>query len=285
MTNLIHTPGSIIAGYKLVVALGEGQGGEVWSAVGKDGGVIAMKLFSGSTPVEVAEKEFRRGLALNHPNILTPFSFGTLDGSAFYTMPLCEGRSADNAAGYFPESLAWELILDIGSALAYLHSMDLCHGDVKPSNILRSGKKFLLADFGSCFEASTGQPSGDLSSYLFSAPESVKTGMSDIWSLGATVFNLVMGNQVFNGLGGRSQREDSEIPYMRKSLPELSAFVAQCLSYYPSSRPCAREVISVAEDNMKRLAGMEMTRPLKKAGAAPVIDEFESFWPELMKEA
>ena len=285
MMNVTHLPGSSIAGYKLVTLLGKGQGGEVWSAVGKDGIVIALKLFAAETLPENAKSEYDRGKSLKHPNIVTPLSFDMIDDGAFIAMPLYAGRSVDNAAGHFPEAMAWNLIHDIGSALAYLHSESLCHGDVKPSNILRSGDRFLLADFGSCFEVKTGSPANDLSSYLFSAPERIKTEKSDIWSLGATVFNLVMGSQVLNGLGGRSQREETEIPFMRKSMPELSAFVVECLSFHSTSRPSAKDVQLLAEDNLKRLSGQNRIRPIKKVASITVQDEFESFWPEIMKDA
>ena len=285
MMTVTHMPGCSIAGYKLVTLLGKGQGGEVWSAVGKDGVVIALKLFAPATLHENAKEEYDRGKSLRHPNIVTPLSFGIVNDGAFIVMPLYEGRSVDNAAGHFQETVAWKLIYDIGSALAYLHSESLCHGDVKPSNILRNGDSFLLADFGSCFEVKTGSPANDLSSYLFSAPEETKTERSDIWSLGATVFNLVMGSQVFNGLGGRSQREETVIPFMRKTMPELNAFVVECLSFHPSARPSAKDVLLLAENNLKRLSGQNRIRPIKKAVSISVQDEYESFWPEIMKDA
>lgn len=285
MTIVLHTPGSTVGGYKLVNLLGKGLGGEVWAAVNKGGTVFALKLFSAGTSRNVAEAEYNMGSALGHPNLLTPLSFLNIDGSFAIVSPLCEGRSVDNAAGYFNEVITWKLIFSIGAALAYLHAGNLCHGDVKPSNILRKGNDFMLADFGSCFETKTGHPAGDLSSYLFAAPESIKTGKSDIWSLGATVFNLVMGSLVFNGLGGKAQNKESEIPFMRKSLPELSSFVARCLVFDPSSRPSASQVVSLADENLKRLSGIQKTRPLKIAAAPSVKDAYDSFWPETMKDA
>jgi len=270
--------------YKLVNLLGKGLGGEVWAAVNKEG-VVALKQFSSGTSRDAAEAEYNRGVMLSHPNVLKPLSFLDSDGNYAMTMPLCDGRSADNAAGYFNEEMAWKLISDIGAALTYLHSKELCHGDVKPSNILRKGNSFLLADFGSCFETKTGQPAGDLSSYQYSAPEQTKTNKSDIWSLGATVFNLVMGVPVFNGLGGKAQKNESEIPFMRKSLPELSDFVRCCLAYDPSDRPSAARVVSLAGENLKRLSEEENARPLKTTAEASGEDEYDSFWPEIMTDS
>ncbi|MBO4447102.1 MAG: protein kinase, partial [Bacteroidales bacterium] len=232
-----------IGEYNLLTLLGKGRGGQVWSALDKDGAVVALKIFNAGV---AARPEYDRGRELSHPNILSPLSFSTIGDVSVMAMPMCEGRSVDNAAGYFSEEAAWKLMLDIGSALAYLHSLGSCHGDVKPSNILREGNEFLLADFGAGF-------GGDLSSYVFAAPEPVRTALSDIWSLGASVFNLVMGSQVFNGLGGRAQKKDSDLPFMRKSMPELSGLVMRCLSFDSSVRPFAAEIVRLAEENLKRV--------------------------------
>jgi serine/threonine protein kinase len=284
MMTLIHKTGSILGNYKLINLLGRGQGGELWAAVNKEGVAIALKCFTPDASVITAESEFHRGKTLNHPNILSPLSFEVIEEAAVITMPLCEGRSVDNIIGYCTEAVAWKLILEIGSALTYLHARNLCHGDVKPSNILWTGKAFLLTDFGSCFESGSGRSAGDSSSFLFAAPDNIKTEKSDIWSLGASVFNLVMGSMVFNGLGGKAQRRDSPIPYMRKSMPELSEFVMSCLSYDPSIRPSASEIVSLAEQNIKRIEDVNIMRPLKQNVLISEADEYGSFWPDKMED-
>lgn len=273
------------ATHKLLYLLGKGQGGEVWAAVNEAGTVVAVKLFSPTGPREAAEAEYKRGAALSHPNIITPQEFIGTDAQPAMVIPFCDGRSVDNAAGYFNEVMAWKLLSDIGAALAYLHAANLCHGDVKPSNILRKGRAFLLADFGSCFESQTGHPAGDLSSYQFAAPESTKTEKSDVWSLGAAVFNLVMGIHVFNGLGGKAQQKETEIPFMRKSMPELSALIYRCLAFDASARPSPHEIVSLAEKNLERLSAAGKSRPVKISVKASAKDKYGDFWPETMCDA
>ena len=112
-----------------------------------------------------------------------------------------------------------------------------------------------------------------------------KTEKSDIWSLGSSIFNLVMGTQVFSGLGGKAQRKESEIPYMRKSMPELSALVIRCLKYNPADRPTAKEVVTFAEEHLSRIKNIKKIRPLKTAPATPMKDEYDCFWPEEMRNA
>ena len=284
MTEHIQSPGGFLGGYKLLNILGKGLSGEVWAALGKDKTVVALKIFASGTSLEAVESEFRTGAQMNHRNILSPLSFFSSEGVNVIVMPLCNGRSVDNAAGYYSEQATWKLILDISSAIAYLHSGNFCHADIKPSNILRRDKDFFLADFGSCFEMGTNTSAGDVSSYIYSAPEKNRTSESDIWSLGASVFFLVTGTQVFGGLGGKAQKRDSVIPFLRRSMPELSEFVIRCLAFEPSDRPTAVEAISLAESNLCRLSETKAIRP-KRNGVLPGRNEYEDFWPETMSEA
>ena len=285
MTKTVHTLGKTLGPFKLVSLLGAGLGGEVRAALDARHSPVALKVFKSGTPLQAARAEFEANRLLDHPNILKSKSFQVFDNLCVIVLPYCEGRSVDNVAGYFTEETAWKLIFDIGSALACLHGKGLCHGDVKPSNILRSGNDFLLADFGSCFSARSQAVPGDLSSYQFSAPEKERNEKSDIWSLGATVFHLVMGSHVFNGLGGKAQGRDSVLPYMRKTMPGLSELVLRCLSFHPDQRPDALELVRVAEKNLKLIKERVSVRPAKQPVNASSKDAFESFWPEEMKDA
>ena len=111
MTDVVLRQGLSFGPYKLVALLGKGQGGEVWAAVGKDGGIIALKVFSGATTRNAAESEFNIGSAQDCLNILKPLSFSVIEGFSAMAMPLCEGRSSDNAAGYYSETMAYRQIL------------------------------------------------------------------------------------------------------------------------------------------------------------------------------
>ena len=282
MTSPMHIPGAQIGPWKLLHLLGKGIGGEVWAAVDKDGQPAAVKFFQEGQE-KAAEQEFLIGKNHRHPNLLQPFSFSMEDGIPLMAMPCCRGRSTDNVAGYFSEKMAWKLFHDIAAALSCLHADGLCHGDVKPSNILWDGQDFLLADFSSSFKAPAETTPGDESSWQFAAPEREKSFPSDIWSLGATLFNLVMGTHVFNGMGGKSQRKESVIPFMRKSMPELSRLVIRCLSYEPGNRPSVSEILSAAQEGMDRQC--PVSRPLKATLQEAASDTLAGFWPEEMKDA
>lgn len=280
----VHNKGMRIGPFRLVTMLGAGAGGEVWAAIGRDNVPVALKFFKGGTPLDTVKKEFDTGRRLAHGNIIQPKSLEIIDNEAIIALPYCEGRSIDNAAGFFTEKNAWKLLLDIGSALVYMHAQGICHGDVKPSNILREGENFFLSDFGSCFSPEVQSAPGDLSSYQYCAPETSRSEKSDIWSLGASVFNMVMGSTVFNGFGGKKQKRDTDIPFMRKSMPQLSALVSRCLSFEADARPSALEICREAEDALNNC--LINTRQVKRIiHTSEQEDEFGVFWPEEMKDA
>lgn len=178
--------------------------------------------------------------------------------------------SIEDVAGLLPEKLAWMLLRDMGKALAGLLEP---HGAVNPSHILWDETAFLLADSESAGEKDR----------RFLAPESTPAFSGDVWSLGASVFYLVMGTPVFNGLGGRAQRAESVLPYMRKGMPELSRLIMRCLSFTPEDRPSAQELSSAASQRLEALS--IPSRPLKAKKTVNAQITSLGFWPETMTDA
>lgn len=271
--------------YKLHTLLGAGQTGEVWAAVGPDKGSVALKLFPQEAVLQ-AREEYERACLFSHRNLLRPLSFHEEKGIPYMVMPYCEGRSMDNLAGYFvDEKTCWKLLCDISSALMALQEKGFCHGDVKPSNILWDGTVFLLADFGSCSPVGKAPVSEDRSSYSYAAPEITATEKSDVWSLAASVFNLIMESQVFNGLGGHGQHRCSPIPHLPKSKPAvLAQLLVQSLSFDPSERPTVRQIHELAEEQYAKCLSRVPERPVKKSHKEQLNDPFAHFWPDPMIE-
>lgn len=282
--------GMVIDGAKLLYMLGSGESGEVWSALADDSTVIALKVYSdGKDAGSKADYEHRMAGVFNHTNILMPLGMTSFGSRPVIRLPYCEGRSVDGIAAHISEIMVWHLIADIGSALSEIHRMGYGHFDVKPSNILWDGKKFLLTDFGACRELKEAAPeetAQDASSYRFDAPELKTKGCSasDIWSLGATIFYLYMGCNVFNGLGGRAQRKDSPVPYMRKALPVLSQLVQRCLSFDPEMRPTADEVQTIAMSEIQKLEKQSNIRGVRPKVTESLNSGKKEFWPEQMIE-
>ena len=290
MNELIWKQGQLLGNYKLVLKLGAGCSGEVWSAISTvSGQAVALKIFgNGGMDKAAVESEYEMATRITHPHILKPTCIGQMDGCWVMEMPLCMGRSMDEVAGYMSEKHIWQFLCDIASALSALHQKNIGHLDVKPSNILYDGHRFLLSDFGSCCEISSEQHQdriiSDHSSYRFDSPELTKgmyTVACDIWSLGATAFHLFMGCDVFNGLGGRVQKETTPLPYMRKNLPVLSELIIRCLSFDSHQRPTALEIVELAQSQLKQISSVMKERTLKNESEI-LLDGGDDFWPEVM---
>ena len=243
--------------FVLVCPLGKGAKAEVWKAVDRQEGgkAVALKC-CGEESWAIAE--YNNGLSFSHECLLKPTGlFGAL-----IAMPFYEGRALDGICGYLTEEKAWQVLRDVASALAYLHERGICHDAVSLDNILWSGERFILSGLGHC-HAGCSTP-------------------GDVWALAASVFRMVMGRPVFGGVEGRTQRPDSPLPFMRKSMPELSRLIARCLEYRPEKRPTAQEIRETAAAQAAALSSREYTRPLKSKETATVMDS--RFWPDEMKE-
>lgn len=153
-------------------------------------------------------KEARLISSMNNPHIITIFDVFEENGSAYYTMEYLVGGSLKTLVeqnGTLSESAALKYISEIADALAYLHKQKVMHLDVKPSNImLNSRGEAVLIDFGISkrYDHTGGQTSStpvgiskgyapmeqyNLSGVSIFSPE------TDIYSLGATLYYLVIG--------------------------------------------------------------------------------------------
>lgn len=162
------------------------------------------------------EREARSASKLNHAHIVPIYSVGEHEGVPYYAMRFIEGaslaqirkeRDACKQAGdtpYYRRVATW--IRDIAEALAHAHEGGVIHRDVKPSNILidKDGTAH-LADFGLARDESdaTLTQSGKLIGTLrYMSPEQARGGSAldertDVYSLGATLFELLSGQPIF----------------------------------------------------------------------------------------
>ena len=153
-------------------------------------------------------REARMIASLDHPNIVRVIDVFEENGTAYYVMENLPGGSLAEKVKQqvrLPEEEALRYIREVSSALSYIHGRNLVHLDVKPSNILLNAKgDAVLIDFGISkhYDESGSQTSstpvgiskgyapleqsrdGDVSQF---------TPATDIYSLGATLYNLVTG--------------------------------------------------------------------------------------------
>jgi serine/threonine protein kinase len=256
--------------YQLLQLLGRGGFSEVWLA--KDSWThlqVAVKVYApGQGMDQDGLKEFCGELAavydLNHSNLLKPQHVDKWQNMPYLIMAYCSKGSCVKRVGKMSEKDIWKLLHDVGAGLAYLHDKDLIHQDIKPDNILIDNEgNFLITDFGissrarntlqkSVVAASASKDSGTVAymgpERFTRQPAPIKA--SDIWSLGATVYELVEGNTPFPPMvGGGMQKSGAEIPFINKPVSDTLKYVIfKMLSKETWDRPTAAQLVAWANN-------------------------------------
>lgn len=247
--------------YALVQFLGSGSFGEVWLAqdqmTGRD---VALKIYLSLDPIGVEEfqREYSNTVDLSSPYLLTPDYFDVHNRRPFLVMKYCANGSSSKLAGQISEDKLWAFIHDVASGLEVLHSQSdpIVHQDIKPDNILvdRSGR-FLITDFGISKRLRATmrrQSKRDISSGAmpYMAPERFDstprlTPASDIWSLGASIYELATGELPFSGFGGAMQRNGADMPSLNaRYSTALNEIMQCCLMVNTIDRPSAVELLN-----------------------------------------
>src|SRR5262245_26873319 len=212
--------------YRILAQLGAGGMGEVYLALDETLGRRAALKFLPQLFMQDEEqrarfeREARAASALNHPNILTVYEIGSARGRAFIATEYVEGKTL--RARIAEQNLSHKEILriveQVGEALNAAHAAGLIHRDIKPENImLRPDGYVKLLDFGlakplhieenarsaTAFASIQQQTQHGLilGTPRYMSPEQARgaalDGRSDLWSLGATLNEMLTGNALF----------------------------------------------------------------------------------------
>jgi len=236
---------------------------------------VALKVLSlpGPTTAEQIrrfEREARAAARLSHPNVVQVFDVGFDGGRRFIVMELVEGVALDQLIGtpYVSLETSLRLLYHVAQALAAAHEQGIIHRDLKPSNILvdRGGRP-RIADFGLAKSVS-GELSlsgdGDLiGTPRYMSPEQVLSscdeldGRSDLFSLGAVMYEMLAGKPPFDG--------DHVLAILRKVVDEPCQPLAEIRPNLPRqvTAICER---ALAKDREGRYASAaEMASDLRQA--------------------
>ena len=248
--------------------LGRGSFGEVWLAQDEqlDNMLVAVKAYIAldDRGIEEFKKEYRNAYDLNHPNLLHANHFDVCGRRPFLVMPYCPD-SALSLVGHCGKETLWRFIEDISAGLAYLHSKDIVHHDIKPDNILRmEDGRFVITDFGisrkmrstlrrnstrSMDQNSSGGSLPYMGPEMFSSrPESVKA--TDIWAFGVTLYEMITGDLPFFGQGGVMQLNGAEIPELEYEDKEIVKLIRACMAKNTWDRPTAEKNILSAQEQV-----------------------------------
>jgi len=151
------SPGTRFGSYEILQRLGAGGMGEVYRAkdtrLEREVAIKTLSLERCSQPEALSrfEQEARSACALNHPNIVTIYELGHVNGTRYIAMELVIGETVREllASGPIPFRKAVAIAAQIADALAKAHAIGIVHRDLKPENLMVSGGATAkILDFG-----------------------------------------------------------------------------------------------------------------------------------------
>lgn len=242
--------------------------------------VIALKVIADSDPTDERVARFRREVQniarLRHPNIVSVFEVGTIEGWTYFTMAYVPGRALSSRLRDTPLSgmEAASLMIKVARAIHHAHTHGIIHRDIKPANILldEESNEPLVCDFGLAKNIESDikltQSGFTIGTPPYMPPEQARgqhdrlDSRSDVYALGATLFEFVTGRPPFGeegqaGIQVLMQVVDKPAPRPRKYAPgvapDLEAIILKCLSKKQSER--YQNALLLAEDLERFLAG------------------------------
>ncbi|MDX8400616.1 MAG: serine/threonine-protein kinase [Gallionellaceae bacterium] len=268
----------MIASYEIGRKLGDGAMGAVYLSKEPDTGrEVAIKTmvltgtFDSEQLIDIKSRFFREAEIverLSHPNIVKVFDMGEDDKVAYISMELLMGYDLERHTkpdNLLPYPKALDIIACVADALGYAHERDIVHRDVKPGNIMydpASGAIKVL-DFG-ISRITTDEDRTKLGVVLgspnYMSPEQLRGykigGPSDIFSLGITLYQILVG----------------KLPFEGKTAMEVMTCIAKhphvdVLTLRPELPPCAGAIIDRAlskeiEDRFQ--SGKEMADAIRQ---------------------
>jgi serine/threonine-protein kinase len=223
---------------------------------------------------------------LSHPNIVTIYDVGEADGLAYIAMEHLSGNTlrALMNNGPMPLDLVLETAAQMAEALAFAHEHGVIHRDVKPANVVITNQhgRIKLTDFGIAHLANSDHTHDGqmLGSPRYMSPEQAMgrevDGRSDIFSLGAVMYEMLTGHYAFDGdsLPAIVYRVVNETPFsaavLRPQIPAaLNDLLMRMLSKKPEARPDARALV----DTLHALAPAptEPAPPRRSSGVSRML--------------
>ncbi len=270
------TSGTKLGPYEIQSPLGAGGMGEVYRA--RDTRLdrtVAVKILPSHLSANPEAKqrfdrEARAISSLNHPNICTLYDVGHQDGIDFLVMEFLEGETLAERLrrGPLPTEQVLKYGIEICEGLERAHKSGVVHRDLKPGNVMLTKMGSKLMDFGlakaipgtaapaSSLTMTISHPSADqpltaqgtlVGTFQYMAPEQTEgkdaDARSDIFALGAVLYEMATGKRAFNGKSQASivaailASDPPPISTVQPmSPPALQQVVKSCLAKDPEDR-------------------------------------------------
>ena len=201
--------------------------------------------------------EIKTTASLQHPHILPLFDSGTAGGFLYYVMPYVEGETLRDKLSRETQlgiDEAVRITREVADALDYAHRHGVIHRDIKPENILLHDGRPMVADFGIALALSAAaggrmtETGLSLGTPHYMSPEQATadkniTTRSDVYSLGAVLYEMLTGNPPHTGASAQQiimkiVTEDAPpVTAVRKSVPpNIAGAVARAVERLPADR-------------------------------------------------
>jgi RNA polymerase sigma factor (TIGR02999 family) len=256
--------GSRIGEYEVRTLVGSGGMGEVYRArdtrLDRDVAIKVLPAYLSSDRDRLRrfEQEAQATAALNHPNILSVFQFGSFEGAPYLVTELLDGETLRELIrrGPIAQRKAIDLATQIAQGLAAAHGKGIVHRDLKPENIFitRDGRIKIL-DFGlakligleprhNVLTSADTEPGMIMGTASYMAPEQVRgqaaDNRSDIFAFGTIMYEMLSGKRAFRRETSADTMsailKEDRLPLPETLSPALSRIVRRCLEKNPEQR-------------------------------------------------
>ncbi|WP_395646744.1 protein kinase domain-containing protein [Terricaulis sp.] len=256
----------LVGRYQIQARIGQGAMANVYRAydpsINRELAIKVLKREYCRNPEFAARflREARAAGALSHPNIVTIYDVGEIQGFPYIAMELLDGKPLDKAAherGQFAVADVMNIGAQLAEALRYAHGLGIVHRDIKPSNIMisKDGRSVKILDFGIARVADAeGQGEEVLKTHVgqvlgtprYMSPEQAlgraMDGRSDLFSVGVVLYELITGRAAFNGSSAATlalqitQLDPAPIDVTPECPKGLKFIVSKLLSKRPEQR-------------------------------------------------
>ena len=260
--------GARVGTYEILGRIGAGGMGEVYKA--RDTRlkrIVAIKVMRDCNAGEQERLRFlqeaRAASALSHPNIVQIYELGSIARCDYIVMEFIEGQTLAQrmAAGALGVHEVLDYAGQIAAALAAAHATRIVHRDIKPANIIVTGEGVLkILDFGLAKIEYVISPTDNtvtagpvtnantiMGTAAYMSPEQAEgkavDARSDIFSTGATLYEMFCGRRAFDGdsamnvLSKVLRESPPQLRTLRPEIPkEAERIVAKCLEKDPQAR-------------------------------------------------
>ena len=212
-----------LGAYRLIEQIGAGGMGEVWKAEDtRLGRIVAIKILPPSVAADAEatarlRREARTAAQLNHPNIATIHSIEEAEGRLFIVMEFVDGEPlAKLIKRGISEAELCRIGRSVADALAEAHTKGIIHRDIKPDNVIVSGSRVKVLDFGIAKQVGLTASTAEATTATFMTQQGMIVGTihymspeqalgksldprTDIFSLGVVLYEGATGRLPFHG--------------------------------------------------------------------------------------